>query len=189
MNYGFFLSSLCLFSFYTLSLCLSGVDELFLNPVESVIPLAPSLSGLDEFEARQRAASTLPSSGNNYSSSRHHRSEESLHSPQPASSSPQQQAHAQTKTIQMQFRKKETDEQVQARLNSFAYLQRQVDDEPWQPLKHFSGNAPELEVVRERLITACREPIQFAAEAEDDYVGLVVGLEAIKTADSAQEVQ
>lgn len=107
--------------FYLYYACL---DELFLCPVESVIPLSPNLSNLDEFEARQRAASTLP----------RQRSDDSI--TQQPSTTP---TTGSTRTIQMQFRKKETEEQVQARLNSYAYLQRQVDDEAWLQLKHFSG--------------------------------------------------
>ncbi len=114
--------------FIYLSLVLTFVflDELFLNPVETVVPLSPSLSNLDEFEARQRAASSLP---------QRQRSDESINSS--ATTAP---PTPQTRTIQMQFRKKETEEQVQARLNSFAYLQRQIDDEQWIQLKHFSGH-------------------------------------------------
>lgn len=109
------------------------VDDLFLNPVESIIPLATSLASVDEFEARQRAASSLPSLG-----SSRQRSDDSL--PHSASAAATAAATgATTKTIHMQFRKKETEEQVQARMNSYAYLQRQVDDEPWMQLKHFSG--------------------------------------------------
>ena len=47
------------------------------------------------------------------------------------------------KPVQIQFKKRETEEQMAARLNSYAYLQRQVDDEPWVALKLYpsqSGN-------------------------------------------------
>lgn len=105
-----------------------------MTPVESVIPLNICLSHLDDYDARMKLpASSVNSSG---TTSRRSNSQEDM---SVASSSATAAAAPNTgaKAIQVQFRKKETEEQVQARLNSFAYLQRQVDDEPWINLKHF----------------------------------------------------
>lgn len=104
-----------------------------MTPVESVIPLNTSLSHLDDYDARMKLpASSATSSGTASRRSNSHEDMSSVASTptiNPSSTAP--------KAIQVQFRKKETDEQVQARLNSFAYLQRQVDDEAWINLKHF----------------------------------------------------
>lgn len=40
------------------------------------------------------------------------------------------------KAIQVQFRRKETEEEMLSRLKSFAYYNRLVQQEPWQPLAH-----------------------------------------------------
>ena len=112
-----------------------------MTPVESVIPLNICLSHLDDYDARMK----LPASSVNSSGTTSRRSnsyeEMSISSASNvntiAASNINSAATTGAKAIQVQFRKKETDEQVQARLNSFAYLQRQVDDEPWINLKHF----------------------------------------------------
>lgn len=103
-------------------------SELHLTPVESVIPLHTSLSHLDDYDSRMKLPSSSASSG---TASRRSNSQEDV--PNNNATPP-----ANSKAIQVQFRKKETEEQVLARLNSFAHLQRQVDDEPWINLKHFN---------------------------------------------------
>jgi len=113
-----------------------------MTPVESVIPLNICLSHLDDYDARMKLpASSVNSSGttSRRSNSNEDMSISSASNANTISASNSNSAVAITgaKAIQVQFRKKETDEQVQARLNSFAYLQRQVDDEPWINLKHF----------------------------------------------------
>ena len=105
-----------------------------MTPVESVIPLNASLTHLDDYDSRMK----LPSSSSSTSSgtaSRRSNSHEDVPSNSTAAANNNNSA---AKAIQVQFRKKETEEQVLARLNSFAHLQRQVDDEPWITLKHFN---------------------------------------------------
>lgn len=109
-------------------------NELHLTPVESVIPLSASLSHLDEYEARMKLPSSSSSTSSGTASRRSYSNEDVAASSHNFTSNT-----AAAKTIQVQFRKKETEEQVQARLNSYAHLQRQVDDEPWVNLKHFSS--------------------------------------------------
>lgn len=121
-----------------------------MTPVESVIPLNTCLSHLDEYDARMK----IPSSSANSSGTTSRRS----HSHEDVSSNSHNTHNAQAshntqntssptvsststptaKAIQVQFRKKETEEQVLARLNSFSHLQRQIDDESWINLKHFN---------------------------------------------------
>lgn len=101
-------------------------EGLFLTPVESVIPMQPSQSHLDEADIRNRQSS-IQQSTTNGGVRRSPSDDSSVSTAAPSS-----------RTIPVQFRRKETEEQVQARLNSFAYLYRQVDDEPWIPLKHYS---------------------------------------------------
>lgn len=103
-----------------------------MTPVESVIPLNTCLSHLDDYDARMK----LPSSSSATSSGITSRRSNS-HEDMSVASKDSSNNTSGAKAIQVQFRKKETEEQVQARLNSFAYLQRQVDDEPWINLKHF----------------------------------------------------
>jgi hypothetical protein len=91
---------------------------MYLTPIESVIPVRSSLSYLDDIDARNRATTKRLTS-------------EDLAVKTAASGVNQ-------KILPMQFRKKETEEQQQARLNSFSYLQRQVDDEEWIDLVHYS---------------------------------------------------
>ena len=102
--------------------------------MESVIPLTGSLTHLDEYDARMKLATSSASLNSSGTASR--RSHEDVAVPSSSSSAAATTTSA--KAIQVQFRKKETDEQVQARLNSFSHLQRQVDDEPWISLKHYN---------------------------------------------------
>lgn len=106
-----------------------------MTPIKSVIPLNVCLSHLDDYDARMK----LPVSSVNSSgvTSRRSNSHEDMSVSSASNTNNTNPVPTSSKAIQMQFRKKETDEQVQARLNSFAYLQRQVDDEPWINLKHF----------------------------------------------------
>ena len=104
-------------------------------PVESVIPLSTSLNHLDDYDARMKLNPSCSSSSTSTSSSATSSGNVSRRSASHEDTS----TAAPAKAIQVQFRKKETEEQVQARLNSFAYLQRQVDDEPWIDLKHFQS--------------------------------------------------
>lgn len=104
-----------------------------MTPVESVIPLNTSLTHLDDYDSRMK----LPSSSSSTSSGTASRRSNS-HEDVPSNSTVAATNNAAAKAIQVQFRKKETEEQVLARLNSFAHLQRQVDDEPWITLKHFN---------------------------------------------------
>jgi hypothetical protein len=107
-----------------------------MTPVESVIPLNTCLSHLDDYDARMKLpySSSTTSSG---TTSRRSNSHEDMPTVSKDSTPNSNVGGTAAKAIQVQFRKKETEEQVQARLNSFAYLQRQVDDEPWITLKHF----------------------------------------------------
>jgi hypothetical protein len=112
--------------------------ELHMTPIESVIPLNPCLSHLDEFDARMKGGNSNSSSSSGTASRRSNSHEDLSNTNNNGSSaSTNPAANTTNKAIQVQFRKKETEEQVQARLNSFAYLQRRVDDESWIELKHF----------------------------------------------------
>ena len=82
--------------------------SMYFTPVSSIIPLSIDFGYLDAARARAKTAKQ---------ETRGHSEEE------------------ESKPVQIQFKKRETEEQMAARLNSYAYLQRQVDDEPWVKLK------------------------------------------------------
>lgn len=48
---------------------------------------------------------------------------------------------------------------MQARLNSYAHLQKQVDDEPWIPLRYSSLESEDARAVANRLFTNHTEPL------------------------------
>jgi hypothetical protein len=77
-----------------------------------------------------------------------------------------------TRTIQMQFRRKETEEQVRARLSSHAHLQRVVDDEPWIPLH---GEEKGRERLAQNQTHAPRAAVSF--DEADDYLARVMASE------------
>lgn len=123
-----------------------------MTPVESVIPLNPSLNHLDELDARLKLSTSSVNSSGTTSRRSNQNSLEDLSTSSSntgananANSSANASASASAaKAIQVQFRKKETEEQVQARLNSFAHLQRQIDDEPWINLKYYSSKVKKI---------------------------------------------
>lgn len=111
-----------------------------------MIQLRPNLTYLDEIDAKTKATTKKLNE-----------------SDRPAVSE-------ETKAVQIQFKKKETDEQIAARLNSFAYLKRQVDDEPWVKVSHFSKESQEAEKVMERLVIETPEnlgPLEFERRSEN----------------------
>lgn len=118
--------------------------ELHVTPVESVIPLNPCLSHLDDFDARSKNSSSTSAASSGNTSRRSHSNEDvttattTTTTTTTTTNATANTATTTAKTIQLQFRKKETEEQVQARLNSFAHLQRKIDDESWINLKHFN---------------------------------------------------
>ena len=57
------------------------------------------------------------------------------------------------KSIQVQFRKRETEEQLVARLSSYAHLQRQLEEESWVEMTHYHPNSNESATVYERLLS------------------------------------
>lgn len=68
---------------------------------------------------------------------------------------------SQLRAVQVQFKKRETEEQIAARLSSYAYLQRQIDDEAWIKVNHFLANTGETSVIAERLLSPTDAPIEF----------------------------
>lgn len=56
------------------------------------------------------------------------------------------------RAVQVQFKKRETEEQIAARLSSYTYLKRQVEEEPWVPLTHYLYNTTESQTVAARLV-------------------------------------
>lgn len=111
------------------------VDAIHMTPIETVIRMRPDLKYLDDSDAKTKSASKRldgdPST------------EDRL------------------RAVQVQFKKRETDEQMAARLSSFAYLQRKVEDEPWISLTHFTSASNEAQTVAERLIAESHSPIDF----------------------------
>lgn len=109
-----------------------------MTPVETFITMKPSLTYLDESDAQTKsAAKKLESDGN-------------------------PNAQDKLKMVHVQFKKRETEEQIAARLSSYAYLQRQVEEEAWIKLTHFLPSSMETGTVSERLISPSGLPIEFA---------------------------
>lgn len=112
-----------------------------MTPVDSVLALKPSLPHLDEADARTKSAAkklTEPADGGNGASEK-------------------------LKALSVQFRKRETEEQMAARLSSYAYLQRQAEDESWINMQYFFPSSQESSTVCDRLTTINTDhSIQFA---------------------------
>jgi len=124
-----------------------------LTPLQSIIQLRPSLKYLDDIDAKNKAASKKITELEKSASSANPSSESAL------------------RTIQVQFRKKETEEQIAARINSYAYQKRQVDEEPWISISHFSSDSQEAERVAERLVTERPDTsIVFRSITPRDYL-------------------
>jgi len=95
-----------------------GVDaSLHLTPVEQVLVMKPQLTFLDEGD-RQTVTTAK------------RLDQEALHK------------EGELKAVQVQYRRKETEEQMAARLSSHAYQQRLIDDEPWIDMVHFLPSVP-----------------------------------------------
>lgn len=73
-------------------------------------------------------------------------------------------AEEKLKAIQVQYKKRETEEQMAARLSSYAHLQRQQDEEPWIDLTHYTTGSSEAHTVAERLIAINGDPIEFSPD-------------------------
>ena len=112
-----------------------------MTPVESVVNMKPTLSYLDESDAKTRSA-TRRLEGDPIS------------------------AADKLRAVQVQFKKRETEEQIAARLSSYAYLQRQVEEEPWANTLHFLPGTAESTTVSERLLSSSTSPIEFQAPHE-----------------------
>lgn len=95
------------------------------TPVSSILPLSIDFGYLDAARAKAKVASKKP-----------------------VVSSEDEEG----KPVQIQFKKRETEEQMAARLNSYAYLQRQVDDEPWIRLKLYPSQSEESTFLANKLI-------------------------------------
>lgn len=112
-------------------------DALHLTPLPSVIQLRPSLTYLDDIDAKTKASTKKMADMDKAA--------------QPDS----------VKAVQVHFRKKETEEQLAARLNSYSFLKRQIDEEDWTSIFHFSHESEEAEKVAERLISEKVEPVDY----------------------------
>lgn len=93
--------------------------------MSSIIPLSLDFAYIDAARARAKAATKKPVINNE---------------------------DDEGKPVQIQFKKRETEEQMAARLNSYAYLQRQVDDEPWIKLKLYPSQSDESTFLANKLI-------------------------------------
>lgn len=109
-----------------------------MTPVETMIALRPALDYLDESDARAKSAAKKIET-------------------ESATSSTQDKL----KAVQVQFRKRETEEQMAARLSSYAYLQRKVEEDPWVEMEHFAPHSTESLTLADRLISPTTAPISF----------------------------
>lgn len=79
------------------------------------------------------------------------------------------------KAIQLQFRKKETTEELNARLNSYSYQLKRMNDEPWQTLNYdlLSSNQ-EYKVMLTNLLSTTSRPIHHSLPimSTDEYLGI-----------------
>jgi hypothetical protein len=56
------------------------------------------------------------------------------------------------KPLNVQVMKRETEQETQARLSSYAYLKRKIDDEPWVQLKVFVEGSEESNYLANQLV-------------------------------------
>lgn len=112
-------------------------EQVHLTPVNTVLQLRPRLGYLDDMDAKTKASTKKLAD---------------LDKPNQSD---------QVKAVQLQFRKKETVEQIAARLNSYAYLKRQVDEEAWINVSHFSQTSQEALKVAERLVCEKEDRLEF----------------------------
>lgn len=109
---------------------------LHLTPISNFTLLKPSLPHLDEADARTRSAARKLA--------------------EPAATEGGGSGER-LRALSVQFKKRETEEQMAARLSSYAYLQRQVENEPWIDMQYFFPSSPESATVFARLATVDRE--------------------------------
>jgi hypothetical protein len=63
------------------------------------------------------------------------------------------------KTVTMQFKKKETEEEMEARKKSFAYLQKQIDDEKFVKYEFIGMQEESSDLVYEKLVSKGKDKI------------------------------
>lgn len=116
----------------------TSVDgALHMTPVETFINMKPSLHYLDEADAKTKSITKRMEAAEGGD------------------------AQSKLKAVQVHFRKRETEEQMAARLSSYGYLQRQIDEEPWLTVSHFLPGSAESTTVSDRLFSSTMEPIEF----------------------------
>lgn len=79
------------------------------------------------------------------------------------------------KAIQLQFRKKETAEELDARLNSYSYQLKRMNDEPWQTLSYDSLSAnQEYKAMLNNLLSSSIHSIHHPSSiiSPDEYLGV-----------------
>lgn len=118
----------------------SFVDAIHLTPVESIMNMRPALKYLDDSDAKTKQMARRLAS--------------------PTGGEP---AEEKLKAMQVQYKKRETEEQMAARLSSYAHLQRQQDEESWIDLVHYATGSDEAHAVAERLVATNSIPIEFGA--------------------------
>lgn len=110
-----------------------------MTPVQTIISLRPALDYLDESDARTKSAAKKIETDSAGGSS----------------------AQEKLKAVQVQFRKRETDEQMAARLSSYAYLQRKVEEDPWVEMCHFTPHSEESAAIAQQLLSSTTAPISL----------------------------
>jgi transcriptional regulator with GAF, ATPase, and Fis domain len=111
-------------------------NSIHMTPVETFIAMKPALTYLDESDAKTKNTAKKLETDNSA-------------------------VQDKLKVVQVQFKKRETEEQIAARLSSYAYLQRQVEEEPWTGLTHFLPRTAECSTVAARLTASSTLPINF----------------------------
>lgn len=92
-------------------------DAIYLTPISSISQLQPDLGHLDAADAKAKASAQAAKKN-----------------AIPSNNSSVNDGEDKIKIVGPQIKKRETEEQAAARLRSYAYLKRQLDDEPWVKL-------------------------------------------------------
>lgn len=74
-----------------------------------------------------------------------------------------------SKILQMQFKRRETEEELDARLRSFAHFQKVLQEESWKPLRHHSYASEESLKIFDKLLAVEPESTGKFIENSADY--------------------
>ncbi|KAL3700178.1 hypothetical protein R1sor_018200 [Riccia sorocarpa] len=135
-------------------------NKLYLNPVQAVVQMRPSMKYLDEGDTqKKKQASTSNEDGD----------EEMTEAATNA------EASAELVALQVNVRRRETEWQEENRLQSHAYLKQLDEAEPWIALEPHGVDSPVTDAIRTKMIASAPTQIPFKLGPSDYIKQLVPG--------------